>query len=144
MISLLTYFPHCPAEQCWVIASDRLLGTVGNETVGGKDGLVLQHGMGMQYWRFSYKCALKFKCCIFETAARILLVIVETIATLSKWRVLASWSLFTLFSLNFAYPFKVQPLSFSPALLSQSSRVLSPFLLLSIYVLYDLFLKHIL
>lgn len=71
-----------------------------------------------------------------------LALIVEAIATVSKWMGLLSWALFNLQSLNYAYPFKVRPLShsLSPPPACWSSP---PFLLLCIYILYDLFLKYI-
>lgn len=44
---------------------------------------------------------------------QVLPLIVEAIATVSKWMGLLSWALFNLQSLNYAYPFKVRPLSHS-------------------------------
>lgn len=51
-----------------------------------------------------------------------LALIVEAIATVSKWMGLLSWALFNLQSLNYAYPFKVG-LSPTHSLLPQPAGV---------------------
>lgn len=54
-----------------------------------------------------------------------------------------SFFLRPLHSLNYAKPCKVQPLSLSPFLLPHPMVFPLSFLLLCIYILYDLLLKHI-
>lgn len=53
-------------------------------------------------------------------------LIVAATATGSKWMGLLSWTLFNLPSLNYAYPFKVRPLSHSHCLLPKPAGVPLP------------------